>query len=61
MLGAEVIPRFEFLRANNNKVFMELLRDLLPGNVRGNLSSRHFGTLGKMEARGSENKISCNN
>ena len=54
--GAEVIPRFEFLRANNNKVFMELLRDLLPGNVRGNLSSRHFGTLEEMEARGSEIK-----
>lgn len=43
--GANVIPRFEFLRANNNKVFMELLRDLLPPDMRGNIVSSHFGTL----------------
>lgn len=54
--GAEVIPRFEFLRANNNKVFMELLRDLLPGNNRGNLSSYHFGTLEELETKASEIK-----
>ena len=54
--GAEVIPRFEFLRANNNKVFMELLRNLLPGNLRGNLSSDHFGTLEELEAKASEIK-----
>lgn len=27
--GANVIPPFKFLRANNNKVFMEILRDLI--------------------------------
>jgi glutathione synthase/RimK-type ligase-like ATP-grasp enzyme len=54
--GAEVIPRFEFLRANNNKVFMELLRDLLPVNVRGNLSSYHFGTLEEMKSKESDIK-----
>ena len=43
--GANVIPRFEFLRANNNKVFMELLRDLLSPDMRGNIVSSHFGTL----------------
>jgi len=43
--GANMIPRFEFLRANNNKVFMELLRDLLPPDMRGNIVSSHFGTL----------------
>jgi len=52
--GAEVIPRFEFLRANNNKVFMELLRDLLPENIQGNLYSYHFGTLEEIAARVSE-------
>jgi hypothetical protein len=49
--GADVIPRFEFLRANNNKVFMELLRDMLPDNLKGNLVSSHFGTLEELEAR----------
>jgi hypothetical protein len=48
--GADVIPRFEFLRANNNKVFMELLRDMLPEEMRGNLLSSHFGTLEEWEA-----------
>jgi len=52
--GAEVVPRFEFLRANNNKVFMELLRDLLPDKFRGNLYSYHFGTLEEMAAREGE-------
>ncbi len=54
--GAEVIPRFEFLRANNNKVFMELLRDLMPENIRGNLFSYHFGTLEEIAAKESEIK-----
>lgn len=32
-LGCNVLPQFKFLRANNNKVFMEILRDLiLPNN-----------------------------
>jgi len=43
--GANVIPRFEYLRANNNKVFMELLRESFPPDIRGNLDSRHFGCL----------------
>ncbi len=46
--GAEVIPRFEFLRANNNKVFMELMRELVPENLKGNITSSHFGTLEEM-------------
>ena len=48
--GADVIPRFEFLRANNNKVFMELLRDLLPEDKRGNLVSTHYGTIEELAA-----------
>jgi len=50
LAGAEVIPRFEFLRANNNKVFMELLRCILPEDMRGNLVSSHYGTLEELTA-----------
>ncbi len=49
--GAKVIPRFEYLRANNDKVFMELLRSLLPENLQGNLESSHFATLEEVQAR----------
>ncbi len=53
--GANVIPRFEFLRANNNKVFMELLRELLPGNLKGNIDALHFCTPEELTI--SEDKI----
>jgi glutathione synthase/RimK-type ligase-like ATP-grasp enzyme len=43
--GAAVIPAYKYLRANNNKVFMEILReDVFPADVR-NIKSNHFGTL----------------
>ena len=48
--GADVIPRFEFLRANNNKVFMELLRDMLPEKLQGNIVSSHYGTMEELPA-----------
>ncbi|GJQ22152.1 MAG: hypothetical protein HBSIN02_25070 [Bacteroidia bacterium] len=43
--GAILIPKFEYFRAHHNKVFMEILRDVL--NVEGthNLRTRYFGTL----------------
>lgn len=43
--GAEVIPAYRYLMANNNKVFMELLRVMLPDEAGGNLKSACFGTL----------------
>ena len=49
--GADVIPRFEFLRANNDKVFMELLRDMLPEKMQGNIVSSHYGTMEELLAR----------
>lgn len=52
--GAVLIPRHEFLRANNDKVFMELLRSLLPEDKRGNLTSSHFGTIEEMDERAGE-------
>lgn len=39
--GANVIPSYKHLRANNNKVFMELLRKQLPNQFQNN--SRWFG------------------
>ena len=42
--GANVIPRHKFLRANNNKVFMELLRNTIDENSDSKLKSWVFGT-----------------
>ena len=47
--GAEVIPGFRYLRANNNKVFMELLRRMLPDEEGGNLRSFCFGALEELD------------
>lgn len=49
--GAILIPRFEFLRANNNKVFMEIIRDLTPLDEIHNIKSEHFGTIGKLKGK----------
>jgi len=42
--GAKLIPDFEYFRAHHNKVFMELLRDLLDIEETKNIHSRGFGT-----------------
>lgn len=42
--GAIVIPGFKYLRAHNNKVFMELLRSTFQSSVLNTLSSCHFGS-----------------
>jgi len=44
MAGANLIPGYSFLRANNNKVFMELLRDRLLGEPLSGTKSFVFGT-----------------
>lgn len=41
--GAHIIPEFKFLRAHHNKVFMEMLGEII--NVGSNLKSRSFGTI----------------
>jgi glutathione synthase/RimK-type ligase-like ATP-grasp enzyme len=41
--GAIVIPSYRFLRADNNKVFMELLRDIADLNSIKTITSHHFG------------------
>jgi len=42
--GAFLIPEFKFFRAHHNKVFMEVLRDILNINEIKNISSKYFGT-----------------
>jgi len=43
--GAKLIPHFKFLRANNNKVFMEILRDQSEMQEIKNIKSTYLSTL----------------
>ncbi|MHC1776980.1 MAG: hypothetical protein AB9834_16375 [Lentimicrobium sp.] len=43
--GAKVIPAYKYLRANNNKVFMEILRDQFYNDDVKALKAKGFGTL----------------
>ena len=45
LAGVKIIPSFKYLKANNNKVFMEILRDLTPLKEIKNLVAQHYGTL----------------
>lgn len=45
LLGATVMPKFKFLRANNNKVFMEILRDQKGFDAIQGIKSSHFGSI----------------
>jgi hypothetical protein len=46
--NAKVIPSFKYLKANNNKVFMELLRHQIDNEV-FNIQSRVFGTYEEVD------------
>lgn len=50
LVGAKVIPPFKYLKANNNKVFMELVRQSFNSDLLKNTSSQVFGTLDEMFA-----------
>lgn len=50
--GARLLPSFRYFRAHHNKVFMELLRDLLPINDIKSIVSRGFGTYEEYVASG---------
>lgn len=55
-LGAIVIPQYDFLRAHNNKVYMEILRNkCLKGKI--NQNSRIYGTLEELKTDLDSNKI----
>lgn len=43
--GAILIPEYKYLRANNNKVFMEILRDQTNLDSIKNIKAHHFGTI----------------
>ena len=57
LAGANVIPSYKFMRANNNKVFMELLRDINFGKT--NLSAISFGSLKDLEMRKEKISFPC--
>lgn len=42
--GANVVPDFKYLRAHNNKVLMEIIRDNLPLEDVKNIHTKYFGT-----------------
>lgn len=42
--GAILIPSIYYFRAHHNKVFMEIIRDLVCSNEAGNITSRGYGT-----------------
>ena len=55
--GAKVIPGYAFLRANNNKVFMEILREHLLKNIPTGIFSRVYGTINELEDDLSKNRL----
>lgn len=56
-IGAEVIPGYDFLRANNNKVYMEILRESLLGKELSGNKSRYYGTLDELKQDLEQDKI----
>ena len=49
--GAKVIPSYNYLRANNNKVFMEILRDQFDDSGIKTIKSYNFGCLEELKAK----------
>lgn len=43
--GAKLIPKFDYFRAHHNKIYMELLRDIMNIDEIKNIKSNSFGTL----------------
>jgi len=50
LAGAIVLPAYKLLRANNNKVFMEILRDVIPFEGIKGITSKVFGTIEELES-----------
>lgn len=51
MQGAILLPRFELFRSHHNKVFMEMLRDLMPIKEARNITSNHVGTFENLKTK----------
>jgi len=52
--GASIVPGYKFIRAHNNKVFMELLRDTVDMQGIKTLATSHFGCLEEFEQNNKE-------
>jgi glutathione synthase/RimK-type ligase-like ATP-grasp enzyme len=50
--GATILPDYKFLRANNNKVFMEIIRGLSNSSAVKSIESNHFGVYEDVLRRG---------
>jgi len=50
LAGARVIPSFKYLRAHENKVFMELFRKSIKSNSLGEFRTFHFGTIEELKS-----------
>jgi len=55
--GARVIPSYKYLRANNNKVFMEILRDQSELKEFQNVTTYKFGTLEEAVSKAAQFKF----
>ena len=55
--GAVLIPRADFLRANNNKVYMEILRQAALPDKFKTLTSKVFGTYEELDAALTANQV----
>lgn len=51
--SANVIPSYKFLRANNNKVFMELLRYSLSNVLSNGITTKAYGCFEELQSRAS--------
>lgn len=49
LTGARLVPPYKYLKANNNKVFMELLRKTFNNKQLQSISSEVFGTYEEMD------------
>ena len=59
LVGAIVVPAFKYLRANNNKVFMEMLSDQMVSDKIKKLKSQHFGSLEDLLTNVNNIKFPC--
>jgi hypothetical protein len=51
LAGAIVIPNFIYLKAHNNKLFMEILRDVMGHDDLKGIRSHYFGTIEELKQR----------
>ena len=55
--GAVLIPDFKYFRAHHNKVFLEILRDIIGNKNFKNIKSSHFGTLEEYSKIGNDYEV----